>query len=217
MKRTLITLILISASTLLLNACNSDGLRGKGDSPQLIVDPEILADCDGIKTSIAAKTTIVYELKTQQTSYCPMLVAGLDDVMIWLANLNKAPEKICPTLYDFSSKTDCIGTSCNLGALDDVLTNSMASSMGTFNANVAIVAGIFDIKFKCSTAALDGAKELFSRIFAKYLLKKTTLFCPDTKEDILKDTISGAFDHDIKTSQLPGYTTSLTTCNTGTN
>ena len=146
-----------------------------------------------------------------------MLVAGLDDVMIWVANTNKAPEKICPSLYDFESKTDCIATSCNLGALDDVLTNSMASSIGTLNTSTPIIAGIYNVKFTCSPAAIDGAKELFGRIFTKYLLKKTSLFCPDTKEDILKDAISGAFDHDIKTSQLPGYTTSPTNCSTTAN
>ena len=216
MKRTLITLILISTSTLLFNACNSDGLRGKGDSPELIVDPEIIADCDGIKTSIAAKSAEIYTLKNQ-TSYCPILIAGLDDVMIWLANLMKAPEKICPNLYDFTSKTDCSGSSCNLGALDDVLTNSMASSIGTLNASVPIVAGIYNIKFTCSPAASDGAKDLFIRIFPKYLLKKTSLFCSNTNEDTLRDAVTGAFDHDVNVTQLPGYTTSTTNCNTTTN
>ena len=212
MKKIITALLMISSSTLLLNACISDGLRGKGDSPELIMDPDVIADCDGIKTSISAKSADVYTLKTQQTSYCPMLVAGLDDIMIWLANTKKTPEKICPSLYDFESKTDCLGSSCYLGALDEVLMSSMGSSIGTLNVNTMIIAGIFEIKFKCSPAALDGAKELYARIFAKYLLKKTSLFCTETKEDLLRDAISGAFDHDVKASQLPGYISGPSSC-----
>ncbi|MCX6112792.1 MAG: hypothetical protein NTY22_05870 [Proteobacteria bacterium] len=216
MKKITITLMLIAASTLLLTACTGSETRGKLDTSGLTIDSDIVADCDGIKADITAKEANVYSLKNLQNSYCPIMVGGLDDIMIWLTNLKKTPEKVCPNLYAFETNTDCSGSSCNLGALDEILYNSMASLIGTLNPNTAIVAGVFT-NFKCSPAILEGAKELFIRIFPKYLLKKTSLFCPDAREDTIRDAVTGAFDLDIKTSQLPGYTTNVAGCVTSTN
>ncbi|MEI6092674.1 MAG: hypothetical protein WCQ47_03210 [bacterium] len=206
MKKLIITLVILSSSTFLLTACLAGMGKGANDISSLTMFTNTVADCDGIKTDLEIKSSEVDQLKTQ-ANYCTMVRTGLADLMIWLNGLKASPEKVCPNLYDFDTQ--------KLGELDNILIESMNSLITSLNVTDYINSEIFQAKFVCSPASLEGSKATFIRIFPKYLLaKKANMFCPELKEDTLRTAVAGALEQDIKINQLPGYTSSLSSCPT---
>ncbi|MEI6080034.1 MAG: hypothetical protein WCQ53_05330 [bacterium] len=205
MKTITRTVAVMAITTLILASCMG-GSKGRGTSVEsLTTDVTTVADCDSLTTKIKDLEDKATALNGQ-TNYCTIVKNGMGEIVSWLVDVKKTPEKVCPAVNQLET---------SLAAIDTVLIASM-NNLYTLNTADLIKANIFTANFKCSPADAGEAQDVFIRIFAKYLIAdKATLFCPNarTESNMLAAT-TGAFVTDIKISSIPGYQVNQYTCAT---